>query len=219
MLPFSSSQTSVNSALKQNVRLFDSLWYEVTQKMKWPWFELSRMMIGIIIKNVYIYLLSTWIFTHSTNNHGLRSNSDGCMAVPSLVQVIQSTPFVISKLRNLVFNVQPANNVCCIRSMSSGILRNTAEKLIMWKFNGVIFQDLLLAKRKIRTVRPFHGIDIKKFCREGTVDIVVITSDSECFSFIVSKAIWGFVTVLCRFNWTVIFAIEPSKIFLHQDKQ
>ena len=163
---------------------------------------------------MYIYSLS-----RSTNNHGSRSNGDRCMAVPFIVQVIQSTPFVISKLRNLVFNVQSANNVCCIRSMSSGILRNSAGKLIMWKLYGVIFQDLLLAKRKIRTVRPFHGIHIKKLRREGTISIILITSDSKCLSFIVSKAIWVFVTVLCRFYWTVIFAIEPSKICFHQNKK
>ena len=77
-----------------------------------------------------------------------------------------------------------------------------------------IFWDLLCTEREFRTVRPIQRTHIKKLRREGTIGVVAITSDSECFSLVVCKAQGVSVRVFWRFYRTVIFAIETKKIYI-----
>ena len=135
------------------------------------------------------------------------------MSRSSFVQVIQLSPFVISKFSNKVLSVSTANNVCCIRTVGRWIVRNTAKHndYFVWWICDVIFRDLLWTERELRTIGPFHCIQIKKLRCEGTIGVVFRTSNSECFSFVVCKATCVSMRVLRRFYRLVLFAIETGE--------
>ena len=161
----------------------------------------------------------------SSNNHCFSSNSDWSVTIPSLIQIIQLAPLIIFKFSDKIFSIPTANDICCIRTMCCGIFRYLAEKcfagclsevrvhrtgrVVVWRSRGYLI--LLWTKRVIRSVGPFKSIHIQKFRLERTISIACITSNSECFTFIIPKTICIIMPILCWLNWIVIFAIETEK--------
>ena len=157
--------------------------------------------------------------SNSTNNHSLRSNSDWPMTIPSLNQIIQLTPFIIFKFSDEVFSIPTANYIRCIKTFCCRIFGYLTGINFYVGVRGTgrvvaeqppCYLDLLWTKRIIRALRPFESIHVQKFGLEWTISIAGITSNSKCFTIIISKAICIIMSVLCRLNWIVVFAIETE---------
>ena len=130
--------------------------------------------------------------SRSTHYHGSSSDCDWSMTISILIQVIQPSPWLILKFRNKP-RVQRADYVCCIRTVGCWVFHNIAKQndYFVYSIFKVIFWDLLCVReiREIRSVRPFHRINIQKLCLVGTaLWREFITSGGQSFSFVLCKA-------------------------------